>query len=95
MFDVFVRVLACERLLPREKSRWHLWGYNGFLGFFQKDNINLTKIESRPSKEDLGKYLFFVDFEGHKDDKVIGNILDEISQNTYFFKVLGSYPKFK
>lgn len=67
--------------------------YN-ILGIFQKDNINLTKIESRPSKQGLGKYLFFVDFEGHKDDEKISDILEEIEKETYFFKVLGSYPEF-
>lgn len=70
-------------------------GLYKILGIFQKENINLTKIESRPSKKGLGKYLFFVDFEGHKDDKIIQDIISEISQNTYFLKVLGSYPKFK
>ena len=64
------------------------------LGIFQKKNINLTKIESRPSKQGLGKYLFFVDFYGHKDDDVIKNIIDEIDENTYFLKVLGSFPEF-
>ena len=64
------------------------------LGSFQKNNINLTKIESRPSKKGLGKYLFFVDFNGHKDDEMIGNIISEIDENTYFLKVLGSYPEF-
>lgn len=64
------------------------------LGIFEKDNINLTKIESRPSKKGLGKYLFFVDFYGHKDEDLIKNILDEIDENTYFLKVLGSYPEF-
>ena len=64
------------------------------LGIFQKNNINLTKIESRPSKKGLGKYLFFVDFYGHRGDDLIGNIIDEIDENTYFLKVLGSYPEF-
>lgn len=64
------------------------------LGIFQKNNINLTKIESRPSKKGLGKYLFFVDFIGHKDDVVIQNILKEIDENTYFLKILGSFPEF-
>lgn len=64
------------------------------LGIFQKNDINLTKIESRPSKKGLGKYLFFVDFNGHKDDGMIRNIIDEIGQNTYFLKVLGSYPEY-
>ena len=65
------------------------------LGIFQKNNINLTKIESRPSKKGLGKYLFFVDFEGHKNEDMIMDILEEISQKTYFLKVLGSYPQFR
>ena len=67
--------------------------YN-ILGIFEKDNINLTKIESRPSKQGLGKYLFFVDFYGHVEDDKIRNILSEIDENTYFLKVLGSYPEF-
>ena len=67
--------------------------YN-ILGIFQKMNINLTKIESRPSKKGLGKYLFFVDFYGHKDDDVIKNIIDEIDENTYLLKVLGSFHEF-
>ena len=70
-------------------------GLYNVLGFFQKNNINLTKIESRPSKKGLGKYLFFVDFIGHIQDDVVQNILNDISDNTYFLKVLGSYPNFK
>jgi len=69
-------------------------GLYNILGIFQKDNINLTKIESRPSKKGLGKYLFFVDFNGHIEDKIIQDILSEIDENTYFLKVLGSYPEF-
>ncbi|MBP3790507.1 MAG: prephenate dehydratase [Methanobrevibacter sp.] len=69
-------------------------GLYDILGIFQKNNINLTKIESRPSKKGLGKYLFFVDFNGHKNDEVVQNILDEIGEKTYFLKVLGSYPEF-
>ena len=64
------------------------------LGIFEKDNINLTKIESRPSKEGLGKYVFFIDFYGHINDEKIRSILNEIDDNTYFLKVLGSYPEF-
>lgn len=70
-------------------------GLYNILGFFQKNNVNLTKIESRPSKKGLGKYLFFVDFNGHKDDELVKNILNEIEENTYFLKVLGSYPEFR
>lgn len=69
-------------------------GLYRILGIFEKNNINLTKIESRPSKKGLGKYLFFVDFNGHVEDDVVQNILKEIDDNTYFLKVLGSYPEF-
>lgn len=69
-------------------------GLYNILGIFEKNNINLTKIESRPSKKGLGKYLFFVDFNGHKDDELIQSILEEIDNHTYFLKVLGSYPEF-
>ena len=64
------------------------------LGIFEKNNVNLTKIESRPSKKGLGKYLFFVDFNGHIMDETVKNILKEIEDNTYFLKVLGSYPEY-
>ena len=70
-------------------------GLYNILGIFEKNNINLTKIESRPSKKGLGKYLFFVDFNGHENDDVVQDILSEIEDNTYFLKVLGSYPEFK
>jgi prephenate dehydratase len=65
--------------------------YN-ILGIFAKNNINLTKIESRPSKEGLGKYVFFIDFLGHRNNKNIKKILYEINNKTPFTKVLGSYP---
>ncbi len=69
-------------------------GLYNILGIFQKNNINLTKIESRPSKKGLGKYLFFVDFNGHMDGYTVKKIISEIDENTYFLKVLGSYPEF-
>ena len=69
-------------------------GLYDVLGIFQKNNINLTKIESRPSKKGLGKYLFFVDYDGHRKDAIFDDIISEIDEKTYFLKVLGSYPKF-
>jgi prephenate dehydratase len=67
-------------------------GLHDILGVFAKNNINLTKIESRPSKEGLGKYIFFVDFEGHQNEKKLKNVLNIIKTKTSFIKVLGSYP---
>ncbi|WP_409201052.1 prephenate dehydratase [Methanobrevibacter sp. DSM 116169] len=62
------------------------------LGIFAKKTINLTKIESRPSKERLGKYIFFVDFLGHRNNDDIKEILNDIKDKVPFLKILGSYP---
>lgn len=53
--------------------------------------INMTKIESRPMKDKLGKYVFFIDIDGNIDDASIYFALDKLRQNTYFYKFLGSY----
>ncbi|HLF86142.1 MAG TPA: prephenate dehydratase [Nitrospiria bacterium] len=60
---------------------------------FSENNINLTKIESRPSGKKVWEYIFFVDLEGHIDDKKVKMVLDELKNHTVFFKVLGSYAK--
>ncbi len=59
---------------------------------FKKNRINLTKIESRPSKKKAWDYYFFVDLEGHKDEPRIGKALLELDNKCKFLKVLGSYP---
>lgn len=61
--------------------------------FAQRD-INLAKIESRPSKESLGKYFFLVDLEGHRQDVIVAEALERVRQKTALFKILGSYPRF-
>jgi prephenate dehydratase len=68
-------------------------GLYEILEVFADNNINLTKIESRPSKEKLGSYIFFVDFEGHRTDNLIRYILNIIRSKLGYIKVLGSYPK--
>ena len=65
------------------------------LGEFARYSINLAKIESRPSKEALGRYVFLVDLEGHRQDKLIVSVLAQVQARTSFFKVLGSYPKYQ
>lgn len=60
---------------------------------FNTNNINLTKIESRPTKSTPWEYNFYVDFEGHQDDKNIQDTLEKIKANTTFLKILGSYPR--
>lgn len=65
------------------------------LGIFNRFNVNLTKIESRPSKEGLGNYLFFIDFQGHITEAHIIEILNEIEEKSIFLKILGSYLQYK
>ena len=59
---------------------------------FNDNNINLTKIESRPNKNMNWEYNFFVDFLGHYSNSKITSVLNKISENTLFLKVIGSYP---
>jgi prephenate dehydratase len=68
-------------------------GLYGILGIFAENNINLTKIESRPAKEKLGRYLFYIDFEGHREEELIRNILNIIKSKVGYIKMFGSYPK--
>jgi prephenate dehydratase len=63
------------------------------LGAFAKRNINLTKLESRPTKDKPWEYLFYVDFEGHVDDENCAEALEEVKKYTSLLKILGSYPK--
>ena len=64
------------------------------LNVFDSLNINLSYIDSRPSKKNLGEYVFFVDFEGHLKDTPTQKVLDLIKLNTNYIKILGSYKKF-
>ena len=66
--------------------------YN-ILSEFSKNNINLTKIESRPTKKKVWQYIFFIDFEGHINDKKVADTIEKIKEHCIFLKVLGSYPK--
>ncbi|MBI5459550.1 prephenate dehydratase [Methanobacterium sp.] len=68
-------------------------GLYEILGEFASEGINLTKIESRPSKEKLGSYIFFVDMEGHHRDIKIMNVINRIQSKVGYIKILGSYPQ--
>lgn len=61
---------------------------------FAERNINLAKIESRPSKESLGRYIFLIDIEGHHDDSLVSEVLKQVREVTSLFKVFGSYPRY-
>ena len=63
------------------------------MGTFATRGINLTKIESRPTGESLGRYVFLADVEGHRSDELIIAALDELRGQTSELKVFGSYPQ--
>lgn len=60
---------------------------------FKKAKINLTKIESRPSKKKAWDYYFFVDMQGHIRDEQIKKAIDQVGGKCHFLKILGSYPQ--
>lgn len=60
---------------------------------FATRNINLTKIESRPTKQKPWEYNFYLDFEGHQSEKRCQDALTALKKKTVFVKWLGSYPK--
>ncbi len=62
------------------------------LEIFNLWDINLSRIESRPAKNKLGSYIFFVDLSGHKDDDDLRDALAMVKRKTSFYKFLGSYP---
>ncbi|MPZ49063.1 MAG: prephenate dehydratase [Dehalococcoidia bacterium] len=56
-------------------------------------SLNLTRIESRPSRESLGVYVFQIDFEGHREDPSVAAALSGIEAHAQYFRLLGSYPQ--
>lgn len=65
---------------------------HGAIAPFRKYRINMTKIESRPSKRKAWQYYFFVDCDGHVQDPKVAKVLEALGQHCVFVKVLGSYP---
>ena len=63
------------------------------LSVFKTDHINMTKIESRPSRNKAWEYYFFVDIDGHVDDPIVARALAELEEHCSLMTVLGSYPK--
>ena len=64
----------------------------GCLSEFAFRGVNLTKIESRPRKQGLGRYMFFVDLEGRDDDAAVAGALEALRSKTETVRVIGSYP---
>jgi len=70
----------------------HPGSLHGILGQFAARNINLTKLESRPTKQGLGDYCFVIDLEGHLGDEVVADCLRDLHAEQARVKFLGSYP---
>lgn len=65
------------------------------LDIFNLWDINMTRIESRPAKNQLGRYIFFIDINGHRIDSDVQDALTMVKRKTSFYKFLGSYPAFR
>ncbi|TVR25568.1 MAG: prephenate dehydratase, partial [Nitriliruptor sp.] len=63
------------------------------LEIFAERDLNLTKIESRPTKDELGEYCFFLDVEGHLAGERVGDALAAVKRTHRDVKVLGSYRR--
>ena len=63
------------------------------LGELAQREINMIKIESRPDRRSLGKYVFLIDLDGHREDTVVSEALDAMRKRASLFKIFGSYPK--
>ncbi len=61
------------------------------LTILEENNINMSYIDSRPSKKELGEYVFYIDFEGHINDEKIQKAFDKIKPLVKMFYVIGSY----
>lgn len=64
------------------------------LKIFYDNQINLTRIESRPSKQENWSYIFYVDVDGHIESESVKKAFENLSQLVPFVKLLGSYPKY-
>jgi chorismate mutase/prephenate dehydratase len=60
---------------------------------FRRHHVDMTRLESRPTRSSKWSYVFFIDFLGHIDDHSVANVLDELDSVVAELKVLGSYPR--
>ncbi len=67
-------------------------GLRKMLEPFEKAGVSMSRIESRPSRNELWSYVFFIDVSGHRDEPVLAQALQELSAETRYMRILGSYP---
>jgi prephenate dehydratase len=65
------------------------------LSEFAAENINLTRIESRPSKDELGVYIFLIDLQGHRSQPNVAEVLERVRARSTMLKIFGSYPRYR
>src|SRR5690606_25070629 len=63
------------------------------LGVFNRHGVNLSMIQSRPSRQQTWEYRFFADVQAHRNDDALQAALEELQQHTVSYKILGSYPE--
>ncbi|MEK9657946.1 MAG: prephenate dehydratase [bacterium] len=78
-------IVATDKNVPG--SLYHL------LSFFNRYGLNLTRIESRPFKKQMGEYVFCIDFDGHILDEKVSECLGLVKNSVLFYKFLGSYSR--
>ena len=93
-------VLSTHDVLPTGKDRTtilfsikdHVGALHAMLTPFFENKINLTKIESRPSRKKMWDYFFFIDLQGHRLYKNVKQALEKLEGMCKYLKVVGSYP---
>ena len=94
-------VLAAEDCPPSGKDKTSIvfsvkhrpMALYDLLSRFARKGVNLTKIESRPTRQKAWEYNFYLDFEGHREDEAPREVLAGLEEATLFLRVLGSYPR--
>ena len=67
----------------------------GVLQELASRGINMTRVESRPTREELGIYIFLIDFQGHRAEAPSAAVLAAVEAKSHYFRLLGSYPRDK
>jgi len=60
---------------------------------FAKHGLNMSRIESRPSRRKNWDYVFFIDVDGHAEEAPLKDALEELEENSSLFRIVGAYPK--
>jgi prephenate dehydratase len=103
--DAITRFVLMRRPAPapsptgNDRTSMVLWVVNepgtllGLLAEFSSRGINLTRLESRPTRASLGEYVFLIDADGHVTDPAIADVLAALTRRGALLRYLGSYPR--